>query len=520
MKTSTFLHRGIAWCLLAFACCLAVHRARVQPIAHDEALEYEWFLEQGVYHLLAFNAGNHVLFTILAKPFVSVLGVTEFSLRAPSLIGTVAYLIATYLLCRRLFGDGILFLISVAMLSLNPQILELMPAARGYALGLAFLSGAMYIFAGMSGRGDFNPDDKEWRRGCATASVFLALSVTAHLTNLVPAMCLALIFSIIVLGEFPALMKCGDRRLRVFAQHLIVPGFLVGFSILWPYLIQARLGQAKIYLDNASDSLRDVFNASFLYKWTEDVHSNLSAVPLAAGSWQERVSDLGVYLFLPLLFCFVAFGLILLFCSPNISRMSQNAHCKIFGGTAVACIVFIVVLHIVAKIDYPLSRYCVFLVPLFTISSLLIAHEVYFRLPRYFLKNAGLLIAAVVVSDYVLSLNMTGFRYNAYDTVSRELFLSISSDARSRGLTSVRLGGTWWYEPEINFYRRRYHTDWIMPYDIKDRSSSWQTPNSLAPADYDYFVFTPANDPGLEISRVRIIFQDATRHVTVIAIHK
>jgi hypothetical protein len=29
----------------------------------------------------------------------------------------------------------------------------------------------------------------------------------------------------------------------------------------------------------------------------------------------------------------------------------------------------------------------------------------------------------------------------------------------------------------------------------------WQTPNSLVPADYDCFVFTSANDPGLTGSK-------------------
>jgi hypothetical protein len=506
--------------LLVFAFCLAVHRASVQPIAHDEALEYEWFLEQGVYHLLAFNPANHILFTILAKPFVKVLGVTELTLRAPSLIGTVAYLVATYLLCRRLFGDGILLLVSVAMLCLNPQILDFMAAARGYILGLAFLSGAMYIFARMSDRGNFNPNDKEWLSGCTIASVFLALSVTANLTNLVPTACLMLVFSTVALDGFPNLTKFGDRRLRIFGRHLILPGLSVGFCILWPYLIQARLAQSKIYMDKISDAIRDTFTASFLYKWTEDVYSSLGAVPPPTGSWQEKVSDWGVYLYLPLLLCVVAFGLILLFCAPDESRTSQNTHCKIFGGAAVACIVFIVVLHVFAKIDYPLSRYCLFLVPLFTISSLLVAREVHLRFPRYYLKAIGLLIAAVVVSDYVLSVNATGFRYNAYDIISRDLFLSIASDARSRGLTNVRLGGTWWYEPEINFYRRRYHAEWILPYDVKDRSYFWESPNSLAPANYDYFVFTPASDPGLAGCRVRTVFRDAARHITVIAIQK
>jgi hypothetical protein len=60
----------------------------------------------------------------------------------------------------------------------------------------------------------------------------------------------------------------------------------------------------------------------------------------------------------------------------------------------------------------------------------------------------------------------------------------------------------------------------MMEYDIKDRSYWWQTPNSLVPADYDYFVFTLAGDPGLIGPRVRTIFRDDLRKITVVAIEK
>ena len=70
-----------------------------------------------------------------------------------------------------------------------------------------------------------------------------------------------------------------------------------------------------------------------------------------------------------------------------------------------------------------------------------------------------------------VTLNTRYFRYNAYDAISRTAFQSILGDAQSRGLTSapgsVRIGGTWWYEPEMNFYRRRHKTDWLSVYDVK-----------------------------------------------------
>jgi hypothetical protein len=518
MKLRSLAARILACAILLFAFGITVYRAHVQTIAHDEATTYQDFLEQGVYHVLFYNPANHVLFTILAKPFVWVLGVTEFTLRAPSLFGAAAYLIATYLLCLKLFGDGLMLPLFVAMLSLNPQILDFLPAARGYSIGLACLAVAMLLLAGLVELGEFDPDGQAWRRRCAMASVFLALSVAASFTNIVPAACLVFSFSAIALGGISAFLKLGDRRLRALARYLLAPGAAVGLGILWPYFIQVRLVHAETNMGGAADALRDIFNASFLYKWTDDLLSSLGAVAPAPGSWQQRISDLGAHFLLPLLFCFVTLGLILASRVPAERRTKQNTECRLFAGATAGGVLLIVLLHLAIKINYPYGRYCLFFIPLFTISAVLVGRELYQRFPRFYLKAAGLAVVAVVLVDYGLSLNTAYFRYNAYDVISRQLFLSIANDAQPRGLSNVRVGGTWWYEEEINFYRWRYKARWLLPYDIKDRSYFWETPNPLVPADYDYFVFTPASDPGLTGPQVRTIFHDTKTQVTIIAI--
>lgn len=516
--TSHALWRVLALCILVFAFGMALHRASTQTIAHDEALEYEWFLDGGVGHVLVYNPGNHVLFTLLAKPIVWIFGVRELTLRAPSLLGAAFYLIVIYFLGRRLFGTGLLFLFFVTMLSLNPQIMDFMLAARGYILGFAFLSVAMYVLAALAERGPFQPADVSWRRGCSIASVFLALAVTASFTNIVPVLSLALTFSAIALGGFSALLKFHNPPIGFFARSFILPGSAVGAAILWPFLIQVRLVTYEVNMHRASDAIRNAFESSFLYRWTDDLFApSLGAVPAAIGSWQARVSDFGVFLFFPLLLCFLALGLFLVHFRPDASRPVQSAHCRLFAGAALASVALIFLFHLLARVNYPLSRYCLFLIPLFTISTLLVARELLSRFPRFYLQAAAFFFAAIVVSDYALSLHTSYFRYNAYDVVARDLYQSIAQDARARGLSTVRVGGTWWYEPEINFYRRRFRADWLLPYDVKDQSLGWQTPNALHPADYDYFLFTREGDPGLSGPRVRTLFHDPRFGITLIA---
>ena len=521
MKTSALFCRVIALSFLVFVFCLSVYRAAVQPITHDEGLIYEWYLDGGVYHVLMFDPSNHVLFTFIAKLLVKVFGVSELSLRGASLLGAAGYLTVAYVLCRKLFGDGILMLFSVVMLCLNPQILDFMVAARGYILGIACLSTAMYILARLADRGIFVAEDGEWRWGLATASVFLALSVVSNLTFILPAVSLAISFFIVAFRGITGFKQSAARALGDFWRYFVVSGAAVGLFILWPFLIQVRPGQFDRGLTRASDALRDSFDSSFLYKWTGDIYAySLGAVLPSAGSWQQKTSDLGIYVLLPLLFFFVLIGLILISRASSESRRNQIGHCQMFGSAAIACVVLTVMLHVLGKVNYPFARLCLYLVPLFTISTVLVGRELSLRFPRYHMGFVGLLLASAVVCDYALSLNTKYIRYNAYDVISRELFLAISNDARSHGLTGVRVGGTWWYEPEVNFYRRRYNAEWMKPYDVKDRSYFWQSPNSLAPADYNYYVFTSANDPGLSGPQVRTIFRDTSIGVTVIALNR
>ena len=518
----TVLCRVVTWSLLVFVFGLTVYRANTQSIAHDEALTYEWFLEQGVHHMLSFNFNNHVLFTMMAKLFVTVFGVTELTLRAPSLIGCAGYLLAVYLLCRTLFGDSLWLPVSVATLCLNPQILDLTFAARGYILGIACLTASMYVMARALERGTFNAEDPEWRWSCAKSSIFLSLSVAANLTNVLPAASLVLCFYLTASPRLPGHAWPGSyATLRGFGKYLILPGSLLGTFILWPFLIQVRPASFAMGLNKLSDAVQDIFNSSFLYKWTSDIYSSfLDAAPPPPGSWQAKVSDLGVYVLLPLLLVFVAVGLFLMSHTAPETRRKQTLWCQLLGGTAIGSVILIALLHFTLKMSYPFSRYCLYLIPLFTISTLLIARECHFRFPSVPLRILGLFILTAVLCDYAMSLNTKYIRYNAYDAISRDLFLAIETHARSHGLTHVRMGGTWWYEPELNFYRRRYHADWMLPYDVKDRSYFWETPNSLAPADYDYFIFTPASDPELTGSRITTVFRDRATQLTAIAIER
>src|SRR5581483_8855037 len=132
-----------------------------------------------------FDANHHFLNTLLMRLSTAIFGVSEWSLRLPALGGAALYFTAVYRLCRKAFGEGWMFLLAVALLSLNPFVLDFMAAARGYGLALALWTWALtLVYEELSG-----PDLRS--RELMLAGAAMALSVTANLIFVVPAAALA-----------------------------------------------------------------------------------------------------------------------------------------------------------------------------------------------------------------------------------------------------------------------------------------------------------------------------------------
>lgn len=520
MNMKSWVFRVLAWSILLFAFCFVVVRACVQSISHDEALTYLWFLDGGSYQLLRFDANNHVLFTFLAKLFVKVFGLSELSLRAVSLLAAAGYYVVCYLFSRKWFGEGPLLVMAVGLLALNPVVVDFSCAARGYGLGLFFLMGAMHILAALVSGERFDPADLPWRKSCCMASVLLALAFASNLTNAVPAASLTIAFAFSILRRARKGPHDTRRQAGNYFRWMVLPGAVAASFLMWPYLIQARPSHFYTGHRSGVDSLRDVFNSSFLYKWTGDFFGTLGEGSPMPGSWQQHTSDAGTFLFLPLLGIALLAGTIILVADSDAGREHESRVRGFFCGASSGCVAQILALHFTLGMKYPLSRTCLYLIPLFTISHLLFAREISFRYPLPILRFAALLVGLFVLVDYGVCLQTRSFRYNSYDARSREAFLSIAEDAKSRAAGAARIGGTAWYEPEIDFYRRRYHAQWLSPYDIKDHSFPLEVQNTLEPADYDYFVYTPANDPGLKGPGVRTIFHDEKTRLSIIVIKK
>jgi 4-amino-4-deoxy-L-arabinose transferase-like glycosyltransferase len=131
--------------LLILLWVVTLYRAATQSITTDEAFACNEFVDGSWDNLFNhYNAAHHVLFTILSKFSVTLFGLSEFTLRLPSVLGALLYLASAHRICRHIFGTkGSLFL-GFGLLSLSPAVMDFMSVARGYGLSLALWSWAMW----------------------------------------------------------------------------------------------------------------------------------------------------------------------------------------------------------------------------------------------------------------------------------------------------------------------------------------------------------------------------------------
>jgi hypothetical protein len=514
--------------VLAFS--ITLFRVCTQSIAHDEALSYWWHLRDPV-SLLTYSATNHVLSTLATEVSIRLLGLGEIPMRLAGLFGAAIYIVFTILLARRLFGLGIILPAATALLCFNPTVMDFLVAARGYGLGLGFLVTSIYFLIGLGESPDSDPHSQRWRRTAAWAGIALALSMASNLTNMIPAACLGLSMFVVALtgGVFP---KPTGEALKGLAKYFVLPCGFTFLFITWPYLTQVHRRQLYIGYPSKSEALHDLFNSTFLFRWTDDVFSSsLSAVQSPSHSWPAMISNVGSFIILPLFFVILAVSMVRCVATHKSAATLEK---RIVVPSSVLSVIFILGMHKIGGVKYPVTRTCLYVIPLFTISLLLVIRDLPFRSVY---RSMGLAVAILAVASYAASSHLKYYRYNAYDETSREMFFHVLSDIKSGGLEKVRIGGTWWYEPEINFYAAKYNARQIGIYEIADSScdgcpvhsfAGWENvptaqrsdlnPDRLNPQQYDYFILTPGMK-NVPVS-TRVVFRSSKDNVTVVAVKR
>jgi uncharacterized membrane protein len=234
--------RLVAISLLTFLFCVNVYRAVTQSLTIDEAYTYNRFLSTDLrVALTEYDANNHVMYTLLAKPALRFFGGREWVIRLPSVLAGLLYFVVVYLLARFLFGEGWLFLLAVAAMSLNPYMLDFLSCARGYGMGIAFWLLGLYWM---------------WNGRLTRAGFAFGLAVAANLTLLFPIV---------------ALMALQLRKPFEFIDRLALPCVATAFVVLVIPISHLQPGSFYVGAESAWTGILTVTMMSVGQDWMRQV---------------------------------------------------------------------------------------------------------------------------------------------------------------------------------------------------------------------------------------------------------
>ncbi len=467
------LFRRLALALLVILFAVNVYRAATQAIAVDEAFAWQKMLS-GSWRVMfnSFDACHHFLYTYLSWVSIHLFGVSAFTLRVPALLAGALYFAAVYRISLWLFGASWRLLLAMAALSLNPYILDFLSAARGYGLALACLLWALFETC----RAVSTPAAHLVR-----AALWLSFSVASNLTFLFPSLALVTV----TLAASPAARRAGLRYLAAFA---VPAGALIAFPL--------------------SHAKRDNFyygSTKFEDTWNSLAQGSLLYPPPAflPAAWQAHYHAMAAQIvhFMPWIVAALAIPFAFALAGAVRARF-QNlnpapATLLVSGATLAVTAAGLLAAHWMFALVFPIDRTGLYLIPLVTLTALAAAGGP--LLPRAF--QAALVLAVVL---FAAAFHTTYYRDWPYCRALKPMLAMAAAD-RPGGAT-VRLGGSFVFEPPLNFYRETQHLAWYAPVVRADPD---------APADF-YFLFD--EDLGV-VSRnhLRVLFQDPVSLATLAA---
>jgi len=436
-----FPFRIAAAVLLAGLLATNVYRAATQSIVHDEALSWQLYLSGPASAIFTtWDPNNHFLATLLFRVSTSLFGFSGLAMRLPSILAGALYFWAVFRLCLLLFGEGWVFLIATAALSLNPMVLDFLVAARGYGLGIATLFWALWEMTACLHAAGSRDRRRLWK-----AAAGLSMAVAANLAYLFPAMILAIAFSVQVLRTRPASAPPAKRHRKQKTPaaapssqlaHFVVP--IIGLALLYlvSFPVDLIRTQALAGAATALESARSLVEYSFTFGVE------------GSRSWNTL-----------LVLILAAAGLASL-CAVLLRR--SEAWTVLAPAAFIGSALLHVLGHAVIGLPYPTDREGIYFVPLATLSFIVLAWSLLDRVAHLRWAGRALLAICVIFIAVFISEWHTGyFEFWRYDADTERIFENLE---RVRGSqTNVRLGVSWQLEPSLNFYRITRQAEWMLP---------------------------------------------------------
>lgn len=440
---------AIGCAAVRFAVCC--YRAAHQAIIIDEATTFNKFVSGPWRKLFGrYDANNHILSSLLIKLTVTLAGVSEFTLRFPSLVAGFFLTVGVFWLLRRV-ESPVLRWTAFALVCLHPMLLDFSIAARGYSLSLAFFTWALYFVL---------------ERRYLPAGFLLGLSIAANLTILFPA--LALMFVVLLF----------EKRAKPVLS-IVLPALLLGAGINGPSLRRAHRDDFYIGYPELHTAV------------TSFVFTSLHAIPgrdgiLGNRDAADRIGMIGVPLFGALL---------------ALAAWFEKNRRKLIPllVLAVTCLGLLLARWLFG-INYPADRTCLYFVILgalaWAVAGDIIKSRILFAL--------WLLPAALLIVQFSTQLQMRYFQFWRVETDDKVIARLIQQASAGKPAGSLTISTSWIHQPTLEFYRRVWHIDALKPVKRIE-------PTPLA--GFDFYVLSWGDVDRAQGTKLRTVFADTDTQV-------
>lgn len=442
--------------LLALLFVANVYRAATQSITIDEAFTYNHLLTKGHDFATEVSPFNDTLNAWLAGISIRALGVSEFSMRLPSLLGGLLYFVALFLLCRLLFGESRWLLAAVSLNALNPFLLDYFSAARGYGMALAFWTLGAYALARWLM--EEGTDDTRRTALATAAGIAFGLAIASHLTES---------FAVAaIVAAFAALGLAEQRSIR-FITHQLAPlceaTVILAGAILWEPLHRIRVQFIDGVVPRYKDGLKSLVSAFALYKTT----------PLTQWDpFRHLLGRLGWW-FLPLLFAGLALA------AAHIVRRWMRVRkladldpvdrpLLLFAPALLLAFLFLWIEPQLEHHGYFAHRRLLFTLPLIFIPCSLLLKWLWKEgQPKRAFAVVAMAPLAFLVADFILEFNLKSYYAWEFDAGTKAAVNVLRQRHLAEPNRQVTLRTNWLLSESLNFYRSMYAITW-MPEATRD----------------------------------------------------
>jgi hypothetical protein len=498
--------RVAALVLLAVLLATNFYRAATQSIVHDEALTWAWYLSgpvSAVFH--SYTANNHFLATVLFRISTTLFGPSELAMRLPTVLAGAWFYWTVFRLCALVLGDGWLFFVGCAALTLNPLLLDFMVAARGYGLAIAGLFWALYeMLCWFHDRS--NGHKRLWK-----AAAGCCIAVATNLTFVIPVSILAVCFCVFLVrtGELPPASKARKKskkikpeaargRTRSYAplMNFVVPVIILAVAFLLAAPIDlARSEDFYAGTSSAMASLRDLMESSFAYGARSGALHGI-----------ERISSNFAVVFLPLVALAALILVVAKLVAAKHSWRSPAEQATLLASLAtVGSAILLIAAHLVAGIPYPENRTGIYFIPLVTFAALALAGMLIER--TGFSRWIGVAVAIVLLAfaaEFAAQWNVKSFLVWRYDADTKRVFAALEAAPKPPG--PIRLGVSWVFEPALNYYREIRNATWMTPVERDGFDGVRQ-----------FYVVSAQDQPNAPWSKLKLIYRGPVSGTVVTA---